>query len=135
MENGILEINNTGAYKSQMFKIRLTERANMLQQTNDETGSDQSLSTQHSVPGMIPGPDNKFLSSPNGPYRVLSPPILLCNDCWEGGLSQSGLSLKLTIHIHLAPKLIISGATPPGPYCIFTSDTGKKSNFRFLSKC
>jgi len=45
MENGILEINNTGAYKSQMFKIRLTERANMLEQTNDETGSDQSCFT------------------------------------------------------------------------------------------
>jgi hypothetical protein len=62
------------------------------------------------------GPMIGFFPSPPRPDRFWGPPSLLFNGHW-GALPcvYFGRDLKLTIHLHLVPRLRISGAIPSLP--------------------
>jgi len=63
------------------------------------------------IPFGRPRCDWKFFSPPQCPNRLWGPHSLLSN--WYR--MQSGRGVKLTTHLHLAPRLRMRGAIPPLP--------------------
>jgi hypothetical protein len=72
----------------------------------------QKLAKGWTVHGSNTDKERWFLSSPNRPDRLWSPPSLLLNG-HQGSLpGYSGRDVKLTTHLRLDPRLEMSGFTP-----------------------
>jgi hypothetical protein len=62
--------------------------------------------------GWIPRKDRRYFFSPKCPGRLWGPPNLL----FIVYRRKSGRGVKLTSHLHVVPRLKLSGAIPPVPH-------------------
>jgi hypothetical protein len=84
----------------------------------------QSLWCYWVVTGSYTGRDKVIFSSQIHPDQFWGPPSLLFCDYWGSFLAKSGRGVKLTTHLHLVPRLLMTGAITLLPLLAFMTWTG-----------